>query len=661
MVGASAQVTHCAGCSIAFSLLLPPHLCRACGDSFCHGCSSGKRAVPERGFSEQVRVCDLCLHVQDRRAKLLGISPGAGGTNKSGLSDVCLDGESEAASLRRREAHFDAMNTLKRIYKAKIRPLEQLYRFADFYGTELTDGDFDAKPLVLLVGQYSVGKTSFIQHLLGGREFVGARIGPEPTTDRFMAVMSARTGQRERVVPGNAAAVDVDRPFAALSRFGVAFLSRFEIAETHAPLLKSITLVDTPGVLSGEKQRVSRGYEFEEVVEWFAERADRILLLFDAHKLDISDELRRVVERLRPHDDKLRIILNKADGVDAQQLMRVYGALMYSLGRVLHTPEVSRVYIGSFWDHPLNPAGSANHALFEAERADLIADLEGLPRESALRKINELVKRTRLAKTHAIIVSQLRATLPMWNQKKAQAKYNSAARLREEFDRIALARGLVPGDLPPIDKFRSGLAARALGDFPQLSRRLVDVVDGALGRDIPKLMLALGAAADEAEEFNIDSKSSGSSGEIPAQVVEPSEAARPVKKNTNPFAEVANDGVGTNEVEWAVPPGSQRKWSAVFSSRLEQMGDSVPRTAGGAPALAGLHVRELMLESGLDSDLLRRIWDLSDVDGDGLLDGDEFIIAMSLIKRARDDGSDVVPTELPRAWVPPQKRALLAD
>ena len=28
-----------------------------------------------------------------------------------------------------------------------------------------------------------------------------------------------------------------------------------------------------------------------QVVEWFAERADRILLLFDAHKLDISDEV----------------------------------------------------------------------------------------------------------------------------------------------------------------------------------------------------------------------------------------------------------------------------------------------------------------------------------------------------------------------------------
>ena len=66
-------------------------------------------------------------------------------------------------------------------------------------------------------------------------------------------------------------------------------------------------------MLSGEKQRIGRSYNFPNVVEWFAERADRILLLFDAHKLDISDEFKLAIEALRGHDDKIRVILNKAD------------------------------------------------------------------------------------------------------------------------------------------------------------------------------------------------------------------------------------------------------------------------------------------------------------------------------------------------------------
>ena len=36
--------------------------------------------------------------------------------------------------------------------------------------------------------------------------------------------------------------------------------------------------------------------------------------------------------------EKIRILLNKVQQIDTQQLMRVYGALMWSLGKVLLHP-----------------------------------------------------------------------------------------------------------------------------------------------------------------------------------------------------------------------------------------------------------------------------------------------------------------------------------
>ncbi|XP_047164494.1 EH domain-containing protein 1-like [Vigna umbellata] len=77
---------------------------------------------------------------------------------------------------------------LKRLYLNKLKPLEATYRFNDFVSPLLTNSDFDAKPMVMLLGQYSTGKTTFIKHLLKS-SYPGAHIGPEPTTDRFVVVM----------------------------------------------------------------------------------------------------------------------------------------------------------------------------------------------------------------------------------------------------------------------------------------------------------------------------------------------------------------------------------------------------------------------------------------------------------------------------------------
>ena len=63
------------------------------------------------------------------------------------------------------------------------------------------------------------------------------------------------------------------------------------------------------------------------------------------------------------------------------------------------------------------------------------------------------------------------------------------------------------------------------------------------------------------------------------------------------------------------------------------------------------------MKSRLPNSVLRRIWAMSDIDGDGMLDRDEFAVAMFLIDHKLDDND--LPETLPERVVPPNKRHLV--
>lgn len=347
------------------------------------------------------------------------------------------------------------LKQLYQVYKNHVVPLEHSYSYSKFSTPELTEADFLAAPVVLLLGQYSTGKTSMLEYLVG-TQVPGSHTGPEPTTDKFIAVMH---GDTERVVPGHAACSEADLPFKSLQTYGSSFLSKFEVAQVKSPLLQDITFLDSPGVLSGEKQRVVRGYDFAAVTQHFAERADRIILLFDCSKLDISDEFEEVVKSLDGNNDKVRCLLNKADQVDSQELFRVYGALLWSLGKVVNTPEVLRVFVASMWDHPyMEHAGASNHELFDRERESLLNDLNGLPQEQRMRRINETIKRWRAVKTHAVLCSHLSSQFGWIKKGETQKKLLKG--LEGIYADLARRHGLNVADFPDPDNFR-----RVVGDL----------------------------------------------------------------------------------------------------------------------------------------------------------------------------------------------------
>ena len=255
------------------------------------------------------------------------------------------------------------------------------------------------------------------------------------------------------MIPGNALTVTPGTPFKGLQMFGNNFLTRFEGAQVNVDILKNLTLIDSPGVLSGEKQTLGRSYSYDDVLNWFAERSDMIILLFDVQKLDISDEMGSAIRVLQKYSDKIKVVLNKSDSISHQQLMKVYGALLWSLGKVIDTPEVTRVYIGSFWNEPLKNEDTA--PLLEMEMADLLRALAALPRMGAVRKINDIVKRIRQVRTHAVILDYLRNQMPSMFGKEKKKK-----ELLEELEKGLVFRTVMKqynisvGDFPDLHKFK---------------------------------------------------------------------------------------------------------------------------------------------------------------------------------------------------------------
>ena len=96
--------------------------------------------------------------------------------------------------------------------------------------------------------------------------------------------------------------------------------------------------------------------------------------------------------------------------------------------------------------------------------------------------------------------------------------------------------------------------------------------------------------------------------------------------------------------EWAIPQQSKLKYTQLFNSN----------DSSRSGFLSGTQARGILMKSGVPQMKLAQIWNLSDVDADGRLTCEEFVLCMHLIDIAKMN--NVLPAKLPPDLVPPSYR-----
>lgn len=162
-------------------------------------------------------------------------------------------------------------------------------------------------------------------------------------------------GSREERLDGSALTRHAKYGFGDVQRrFGRDLVSQIELKVVeNSPLLNEggLMLVDSPGMIdppgaSTDRTDNDRGYDFKRVVQWFAERADVILVMFDPDKPGTTFETLDVLTTsLHGLSSKLLLILNKVDDFrTVHDFARAYGALCWNLSKVIPRKDLPFIY-----------------------------------------------------------------------------------------------------------------------------------------------------------------------------------------------------------------------------------------------------------------------------------------------------------------------------
>ncbi|XP_077380601.1 uncharacterized protein LOC144020728 [Festucalex cinctus] len=392
-----------------------------------------------------------------------------------------------------------AMKKLLNIYHTAIKPVEQAFKYNELRQHEVTDGEIASKPMILFLGPWSVGKSSMINYLLGLQNTSQELYtGAEPTTSEYTVIMH---GEKYRTIEGIVMAADSSRSFSPLEKFGQGFLERLVGYEMPHKLLERVTIVDTPGIIENRKQQ-ERGYPYNEVCQWFIDRADLIFLVFDPTKLDVGGELEMLFRQMKGRESQIRIILNKADSVTTQDLMRVYGALFWSMAPLINATEPPRVYVSSFWTQEY--AVDTSRELFMKEETSLLEDLNQVIENQIENKIAFIRQHGIRVRIHALLVDRY---LQTYHEKLGwfSDPYEVFQDIVTDPDKYYIFKSILAKtnvskfDLPSKETYQDFFGVNPVSNFQQLCYHcswtgdcLLDRLEKAISYELPALLMSVG-------------------------------------------------------------------------------------------------------------------------------------------------------------------------
>ena len=228
-------------------------------------------------------------------------------------------------------------------------------------------------PYVLFLGNHSSGKSSFINYLLGDAPVQDAGIAP--TDDAFTFLLY---GEEERDVMGQAALEMLADELAPLREFGPELVQRVRVKVRRREMLKSVVLVDSPGMIDASEESVSRGYDFFGTIKFLAEITDLVLMIFDPDKPGTTSEAVEAMKGpLTGFFFKLRLVFNKCDRCTSMyDYARAYGALCWNLAHALPIKDLPKIYNCYLPGLARAEESSIDRRDFDALREEIVSEVK---------------------------------------------------------------------------------------------------------------------------------------------------------------------------------------------------------------------------------------------------------------------------------------------